>query len=169
FEDAPRSMAARDYEDAPRSMAAYAFEDEPRIAVAPQPRPELPNPAASQVARPHFDAAPREFHAVEPAAGPAPAAPPLAISEILLPQSGPARSALAPDLPPDHPLERGTRPNGRMSSPSERIAASESAISEIPAAAPKEPVSSSSFIAAARRAAQAAAAQPLAEARAAAE
>ena len=46
-----------------------------------------------------------------------------------------------------------------MSSPSERIAASESAISEI-AAAPKEPVSSSSFIAAARRAAQAAAAAP---------
>ena len=46
-----------------------------------------------------------------------------------------------------------------MSSPSERIAASESAISEI-AAGPKEPVSSSSFIAAARRAAQAAAAAP---------
>ena len=46
-----------------------------------------------------------------------------------------------------------------MSSPSERIAASESALSEIPAG-PKEPVSSSSFIAAARRAAQAAAAAP---------
>jgi localization factor PodJL len=49
-----------------------------------------------------------------------------------------------------------------MSSPSERIAASESAISEIPAAK-KEPVSTSSFIAAARRAAQAAAAQPVNE------
>ncbi|MDD1592845.1 tetratricopeptide repeat protein, partial [Bradyrhizobium sp. WBAH42] len=70
-----------------------------------------------------------------------------------------ARAALAPELPPDHPLEPGTRPGGRLASPSERIAASESAISEI-AAAPKEPVSSSSFIAAARRAAQAAAAQP---------
>ena len=46
-----------------------------------------------------------------------------------------------------------------MSSPSERIAASENAISEI-ASGPKEPVSSSSFIAAARRAAQAAAAAP---------
>ena len=44
-----------------------------------------------------------------------------------------------------------------MSSPSERIAASESALSEIPTG-PKEPVSTSSFIAAARRAAQAAAA-----------
>ncbi|MDA9498563.1 tetratricopeptide repeat protein, partial [Bradyrhizobium sp. CCBAU 11357] len=70
-----------------------------------------------------------------------------------------ARAALAPELPPDHPLEPGTRPGGRVATPSERIAASENAISGI-AAAPKEPVSSSSFIAAARRAAQAAAAQP---------
>ena len=67
--------------------------------------------------------------------------------------------AIEPDLPPDHPLEPGTRPSGRVASPSERIAASENAISEIPAAA-REPVSTSSFIAAARRAAQAAAAAP---------
>jgi localization factor PodJL len=85
----------------------------------------------------------------------------MAISEILVP-SGPPRSAIAPDLPPDHPLEPGTRPSGRVGSPSERIAASEEAISEIPTA-PKAPVSSSSFIAAARRAAQAAAAQPAPE------
>jgi localization factor PodJL len=143
----------------------------PRVAMTPQPRPELPNPAASQV--PHYAAAPREFHAAEPAyaaqpsfAPPpvppaAPPAPPMAISEILLP-STPPRASLAPDLPPDHPLEPGTRPSGRVASPSERIAASEEAISEIPAA-PKQPVSSSSFIAAARRAAQAAAAQPAPE------
>ena len=83
--------------------------------------------------------------------------PPRAISEILVPHTAPARVAIEPDLPPDHPLEPGTRPAGRMSSPSERIAASESAISEIPAVR-NEPVSTSSFIAAARRAAQAAAA-----------
>ena len=83
--------------------------------------------------------------------------PPRAISEILEPHAAAPRATIAPDLPPDHPLEPGTRPTARMSSPSERIAASESAISEI-AAGPKEPVSSSSFIAAARRAAQAAAA-----------
>jgi localization factor PodJL len=139
----------------------------PRVAQAPQayqasqPKPELPNPAASQITpqAPHFTAAPREFHAAESVAAAAvvtPQPPPLAISEILVPTSAP-RPALAPDLPPDHPLEPGTRPGGRMSTPSERIAASESAISEIPSA-PKEPVSSSSFIAAARRAAQAAAA-----------
>ena len=40
-------------------------------------------------------------------------------------------TAIAPDLPPDHPLEPGTRPTARMSSPSERIAASESVINEI--------------------------------------
>ena len=88
--------------------------------------------------------------------------PPRAISEILEPHAAAPRAAIAPELPPDHPLEPGTRPTARMSSPSERIAASESAISEI-AAGPKEPVSSSSFIAAARRAAQAAAAAPPAE------
>ena len=93
------------------------------------------------------------------AAADCPAVPPRAISEILEPLAAAPRTAIAPELPPDHPLEPGTRPAARMSSPSERIAASESAISEIPAG-PKEPVSSSSFIAAARRAAQAAAAAP---------
>ena len=83
--------------------------------------------------------------------------PPRAISEILEPHAASPRTAIAPELPPDHPLEPGTRPTVRMSSPSERIAASENAISEI-ASGSKEPVSSSSFIAAARRAAQAAAA-----------
>ncbi|WMT75737.1 hypothetical protein [Bradyrhizobium sp. Ash2021] len=132
----------------------------PPQAFVPQPKPELPNPAAAQE---HFAAAPREFHAVQPPAIPAAApATPRAISEILEPHAAPQRVAIEPELPPDHPLEPGTRPTARMSSPSERIAASESAISEIPAAK-KEPVSTSSFIAAARRAAQAAAAQPVNE------
>ncbi|WP_024515893.1 SEL1-like repeat protein [Bradyrhizobium sp. Tv2a-2] len=135
----------------------------PRAAMPEEPRqelhkPELPNPAAVQ---PHFVAAPRDFHAAALAAPPQPVPPqpPLAISEILVPHAqAQPRPAIAPELPPDHPLEPGTRPGGRPASPSERIAASEDAISEIPAAAPKPPVSSSSFIAAARRAAQAAAA-----------
>jgi localization factor PodJL len=146
----------------------------PRATMLPPPlesRPELPNPAASEAS---FEAAPREFHAAQrefqpaqrefQAAPPPPAPlaapmPPKAISEILEPHAAQARPALAPGLPPDHPLEPGTRPSSRIGSPSERIAASESAISAIPAA-PREPVSSSSFIAAARRAAQAAAAAP---------
>ena len=120
----------------------------------------MPNPAALQAnPQDQFEAAPREFHAAETATPAAPPLPPRAISEILEPPTAAPRGAIAPELPPDHPLEPGTRPPARMSSPSERIAASENAISEI-AAAPKEPVSSSSFIAAARRAAQAAAAAP---------
>ncbi|MBR1278732.1 tetratricopeptide repeat protein [Bradyrhizobium sp. AUGA SZCCT0283] len=141
-------------------------EEAPRAAVPPQnfaplqAKPELPNPAAQQGSfQESFAAAPREFHAAPPAAPVAPPLPPRAISEILEPHAAAPRTAIAPELPPDHPLEPGTRPPARMSSPSERIAASENAISEI-ASAPKEPVSSSSFIAAARRAAQAAAAAP---------
>jgi localization factor PodJL len=136
-------------EEAPRLMT-------PLQTWPQQSKPELPNPAALQAE--HFAAAPREFHAAEPAAA-APPLPPRAISEILEPHAAAPRTAIAPELPPDHPLEPGTRPPGRMSSPSERIAASENAISEI-ASGPKEPVSSSSFIAAARRAAQAAATAP---------
>ena len=130
--------------------------------LAPQPKPELPNPAALQAGfQEHFAAAPREFHAAQPSPPPfAAPLPPRAISEILEPHTAAApRATIAPELPPDHPLEPGTRPSARVSSPSERIAASESAISEI-ATGSKEPVSSSSFIAAARRAAQAAAAAP---------
>ena len=133
----------------------------PLKTYAQQTKPELPNPAALQAAASEaFAAAPRDFHAVQPPAAPVvPPVPPRAISEILEPHAAAPRTAIAPDLPPDHPLEPGTRPPARMASPSERIAASENAISEI-AAGPKEPVNSSSFIAAARRAAQAAAAAP---------
>lgn len=67
------------------------------------------------------------------------------------------RIPIDPDLPPDHPLEPGSRPTVPGSaSPSERIAASESAIDGLDDAA--TPASTSNFIAAARRAAQAAAA-----------
>jgi localization factor PodJL len=132
----------------------------PRVAMAPQPKPELPNPAAEQE---HFAAAPRESHSASPPLPPVAAAvAPKAISEILVPHAAPPRVAIEPDLPPDHPLEPGTRPTARAASPTERIAASENAISEIPAK-PNAPVSTSSFIAAARRAAQAAAAAPPAE------
>ena len=149
------SMPASSFEAPPPPLPAPE-EDEPRVTMAPQPKPELQNPAAMQE---HFDAAPRDFHSVSAAPPPAAAVVTRAISEILEPQAAPPRLAMEPALPPDHPLEPGTRPGGRTASASERIAASESAISEIPAA-PREPVSTSSFIAAARRAAQAAAAAP---------
>ena len=145
---APRPLPREDA--VPQAAAA------PRAAMPPQARPEMPNPAAAQE---HFVTAPREFHA---APAPMPAAAtlaPKAISEILGPHTAPPRAAIEPDLPPDHPLEPGTRPSARLASPSERIAASESVINEI-AATTREQASTSNFIAAARRAAQAAAAAP---------
>jgi localization factor PodJL len=149
----------RTVRDAPVVAPAPSPAAAARVATAPQPKPELPNPAAAE---PHFVSAPREFHAAAPPLPAVDAAMPRAISEILVPHTAPPRAAIEPDLPPDHPLEPGTRPSGRAASPSDRIAASESAISEIPAG-PREPVSTSSFIAAARRAAQAAAAAPPAD------
>ena len=144
-------------EPAPQAVPPLAVA--PRMELPPQPKPELPNPAAEQE---HFAAAPREFQAAPPATTPAVAVvTPRAISEILEPHAAQPRTAIEPGLPPDHPLEPGTRPTGRAASPSERIAASESAISEIPAPSREkagEKASTSSFIAAARRAAQAAAA-----------
>ncbi|WP_291685800.1 hypothetical protein [Bradyrhizobium sp.] len=149
--------AVRTQPVAPAPEAAPPQAAAARDALPPQSKPELPNPAA---AHEHFAAAPREFQAVPPPIPVAAVVTPRAISEILEPHTQ-TRTPIEPDLPPDHPLEPGTRPTGRTASPSERIAASENAISDIPAASREkssEKVSTSSFIAAARRAAQAAAA-----------
>lgn len=163
-------MALTETPPAPQAASpqAAAPQAPPRIAMPAQPKPELPNPAANEA---HFAAAPRDFHAAAPQAVAAAAIAPKAISEILGPhaaapqtagaQTTSPRVAIEPDLPPDHPLEPGTRPTARVASPSERIAASENAISEIsPSPGAPAPASATNFIAAARRAAQAAAAQP---------
>jgi localization factor PodJL len=166
---APVAAAAPQWATPPAPQPAPPPAVATRAAMPPQPKPELPNPAAAQEhfhehfhepLQDHFAAAPHEFHAAQPVM-PAAAAAPRAISEILEPHTAPPRAAIEPELPPDHPLEPGTRPTGRAASPSERIAASENAISEI-SAGPKEPVNATNFIAAARRAAQAAAAAPAA-------
>ena len=82
----------------------------------------------------------------------------------------PSRGAAAPavssrldhDLPDDHPLEPGSGvPRGRDgASPAERIAASEAVLGATRPQAPADGGSKANFIAAARRAAQAAAADP---------
>ncbi len=91
--------------------------------------------------------------AAAPAMGstaPVPAAPMPAAPAII------ERRPLSAGLPADHPLEPGTgAPRGRAATPAERIAASEAML---PPRAPAEPSGKANFIAAARRAAQAAAA-----------
>src|SRR5258708_40250104 len=86
----------------------------PRLDMAPPPKPELPNPAAAQA---QFAAAPREFHAAPPPMPAGAAVATRAISEILEPHTAQPRTAIARDLPPDHPLEPGTQPTGRAPSP----------------------------------------------------
>ena len=177
-----RTASARPAPQQPASATAIQSAPMQAAPIQPTPpRPQLSNPVKPQAMAPsqidmrqpqaHFDAAPRDFAATAISSEPAPAFQvPKAISDILDPKSAPKPTAppvtverpssprpmVDPQLPPDHPLEPGTRPLGRGASPSERIAASEEAISEIAGVAP-EPASASSFIAAARRAAQAAA------------
>ncbi|HXW24814.1 MAG TPA: hypothetical protein VEK73_08720 [Xanthobacteraceae bacterium] len=72
------------------------------------------------------------------------------------------RRAIDAGLPADHPLEPGTgAPRGRTATPAERIAASEAMLPPMKPAA--EPAGKANFIAAARRAAQAAAADASSE------
>ncbi|HEY1153783.1 MAG TPA: hypothetical protein VGE73_08030 [Pseudolabrys sp.] len=167
---------------APQSPAAAPMAARP---TPPHQRPELPNPvqAAPTVRAPTVSAAPPPAPPVAPEATPVFAASRIAddISEPETPRQRhadvpavttpatepriePLRSPIHTELPPDHPLEPGTRPPGRTLSPGERIAASEDALSELSSAAPVEPASTSSFIAAARRAARAAASAPTTDA-----
>jgi localization factor PodJL len=81
------------------------------------------------------------------------------VSDAAAPRLNPApaleRRPIDPDLPPDHPLEPGAG-RSRGSSPAERIAASEAALENVRPPVIPDPAGKSNFIAAARRAAQAA-------------
>ena len=143
-----RSGPLAQFDAAPREFAATAISHEPAPAFA-APKNEL-----LKIEIPKTETPKTEI--------------PKAISDILDPPSAArtppssdrvaaSRPVVDAQLPPDFPLEPGTRPQGRVGTPSERIAASEEAISEI-ADATKEQANASSFIAAARRAAKAAAA-----------
>jgi localization factor PodJL len=147
----------------PRRPAPPAVQQAPAAprAMNPVQRPELPNPALAQAAppqRPVADAPSMRDVVIPPAQRePAPSAPAV---QPPTPRPAPAaRQPIDPDLPPDHPLEPGTRLQPGRASPAERIAASEIALSEIKTP-PLEPITSTNFIQAARRAAQAASSTP---------
>jgi localization factor PodJL len=113
--------------------------------------PPPPMPPAATISRPS-----------SPSAA-APAPPPTRVPPPAITPRGPAplaRAPIDPSLPPDHPLEPGHAPGrGRGASPGERIAASEAALAGAKPPVIPDPGGKSNFIAAARRAAQAAAAQ----------
>jgi localization factor PodJL len=118
--------------------------------IAPAPAPEPPA-AAATAELPAF--------AVEPAPAPAPEVAPI---EPASHRTAP-RKPIDPSLPPDHPLEPGSG-RSRPASAADRIAASEAAVSSTKPPVIADPGPKPNFIAAARRAAQAAAAGANAEA-----
>jgi localization factor PodJL len=123
--------------------------------------PTAPSPAKPQqpaVAPPVF--APAAATPPAAAAGPSPIAGETAYARPALPQPTAARQPIDPNLPPNHPLEPGSAGRSRQLSAADRIAASEAAIGTKPPVIP-DPGGKPDFIAAARRAAQAAAATAL--------
>ena len=121
--------------------------------IAPVPAPEPPAATATaELKLPAF--------AVEPAPAPAPEVQPI---EPAAHRTAP-RKPIDPSLPPDHPLEPGTGRSRPTASAADRIAASEAAVSSTKPPVIADPGPKPNFIAAARRAAQAAAAGSNAEA-----
>jgi localization factor PodJL len=100
-------------------------------------------------------AAPRGHISVLPQVAPAPAAAKPAAPVVQVPRRD--RPPIDPDLPADTPLEPGIGVRGRT--PAERIAASEAALSPMKREETGELTGKANFIAAARRAAQAAASE----------
>jgi localization factor PodJL len=122
---------------------------------APVPAPEPPAAATAEPKLPAF--------ADEPAPAPAPEAAPIVPMEPASLRTA-ARKPIDPSLPPDHPLEPGSGRSRPTASAADRIAASEAAVSSTKPPVIADPGQKPNFIAAARRAAQAAAAGSNAEA-----
>jgi localization factor PodJL len=120
-----------------------------------------PVPAAALLAGRPVDAAAPAASAAAPArTAAAAAAVPPAASAVRAAERNPAPAAphepIDPNLPPDHPLEPGATRTRTGNSPGDRIAASEAALGPAKPPAVPDPGAKSNFIAAARRAAQAA-------------
>jgi localization factor PodJL len=132
----PQAPAMLERAEAPAPVPAFA-------APASEPAP----PLSDMLMTPSLPQA-RSAMLQEPAAEtpPAPRANPAPVLE---------RRPIDPDLPPDHPLEPGAG-RSRGNSPAERIAASEAAPENLRPPVIPDPAGKSNFIAAARRAAQAA-------------
>jgi len=133
----------------------------PRAANIPERMPETTAPATMAAPPPNPGVMPDSAappRAVQPAPPPsARPAPPAASAAPMTANPSPAadRQPIDPNLPPDHPLEPGVS-RGRSGSPADRIAASEAALENVRPPVIPDPGGKSNFIAAARRAAQAA-------------
>jgi localization factor PodJL len=145
------------------SVAPATPANAPTPTVEPPPAPQLPPLAVSPSVAPQPQP-PRSM------AGPLPGAASMPPRPVATAPASPPRPPIAPGLPADHPLEPGSTPRGRAATPAERIAASEAALAPLKQAAKPEPATEkANFIAAARRAAQAAVAEAAAGGRRASE
>jgi len=137
-------------ETAPPAPQAFAAPASHAPAPAPVPQvyapPVQPEPAPMSEVR---------AAAAQVAQEPAPAVPARGSPFVHVQRT--ERTPIDPDLPADTPLEPGSA--GRARSPAERIAASEAALAPIKREGAPEVVGKANFIAAARRAAQAAASE----------
>jgi localization factor PodJL len=132
------------------AMIESGIRDSP-LRVVPTPQPAVTAPPLSPAEAPFSSAS--IATPIVPAAKPVPAA-----TETAPPRSAP-RKPIDPNLPPDHPLEPGSTPGRSRPSASaaDRIAASEAAVGSTKPPVIADPGEKPNFIAAARRAAQAAA------------
>jgi localization factor PodJL len=117
-----------------------------------RPSPQLPAFTTAGIPAPPL-VAPARAAPAAPAVSPPPAA--RAAERPAQPTQHEQRP-IDPNLPPDHPLEPGATRGRGGNSPVDRIAASEAALGAVKPPAAPEPGSKPNFIAAARRAAQAA-------------
>jgi localization factor PodJL len=135
----------------PLAMESPPLEPAPPMAAEPE-QPPPPPAFAEPPAAPAYAAPPIARMFAAPPTAPAVAEPPPP------PKRVPAAHQLPidPDLPPDQPLEPGSGPPRSRANPAARIAASEAALGGSRPAPTPAAGSNSNFIAAARRAAQAA-------------
>ncbi len=153
---APPSGPAMAATVAPAAVALRAPVASALSEPAPQPKPT--RSVAVQAAVPHAaaPALPPTAEPFSPAPEPIEFAPEPPRPNPALPVAA-ERRPIDPNLPPDHPLEPGAV---RGRSPADRIAASEAALGTVKPPVIPDPAGKSNFIAAARRAAQAAASEP---------
>ena len=119
-----------------------------------------PAPAAVPVVAPPRMPAAAPLNVAPPVAPQPLATAPQPIANTVAAAPAPVRPAIDPSLPANHPLEPGSIvPRGRPATPAERIAASEAALAPRKPNGGPEANEKGNFIAAARRAAQAAAAE----------
>jgi localization factor PodJL len=173
-EDAP-AMSAFDHMLPPRAVRPAEPEPIAPEVVAPpvQPAPMAePEPVKAEEAEPQYSSLPPapqldvQHDVLRAQAAALVSAPPPHAPRTQLPQSWsadasvpkriPPNGPLNPDLPPDEPLEPGSGRPPMRANPAARIAASEAALGHARPAQEAPAGGKSSFIAAARRAAQAA-------------